>query len=260
MAPCSSPRTSGSKPAGLESEQPLIAGHTVTALIPARGGSKGFPGKNLAKLGGKTLLAHAISQAREAACVDQIVVSSDARNILDEATRCGADLVLPRPAELATDTASTDAVCLYVLDQLPAEPHYLVLLQVTTPLRRSEDIDSAIALCHRLGAPACTTVTTVEKPPHWMYRLGEQSRLLPLMPPEEQPTRRQDAPILYLLNGAVYVVRTDVFRQQRRFLVPDAAGYIMPTDRSVDIDRPVDLMLAKAILEGFNTVPDSGNS
>jgi CMP-N,N'-diacetyllegionaminic acid synthase len=238
----------------------LIAGYSATALIPARGGSKGFPGKNLAELNGKTLLAHAISQARGAAHVDQIIVSSDARDILDEASRCGADLVLPRPAELATDTASTDAVSLYVLDQLSAQPHYLVLLQVTTPLRRSEDIDGAIALCHRLGAPACTTVTPVEKPPHWMYRLGEKSRLQPLMLPEPPPTRRQDAPILYLLNGAVYVVRTEVFRQQRRFLVPDAAGYVMPANRSVDIDSPADLLLAKAILESPNVAPHSGDS
>jgi len=227
----------------------MIENRRVSAVIPARGGSKGFPGKNLAKLAGRSLMAHAIAQAREAAFVDEVIVSSDAREILDEAERCGADIILERPDDLATDTASTDAVTMQVLDQLQSAPDYIVLLQVTTPLRRAEDIDAAIQLCQASGAPACVSVTLTEKSPFWMYRRDAESRLQPLFADAEIPSRRQDAPPIYLLNGAVYVAETEAYRQHGRFLMPGMAGYVMPADRSVDIDSPEDLYVAEAILQ-----------
>ena len=229
----------------------MIAGDRVLGLVPARGGSKGFPRKNLAELGGRTLLAWAAEAGRAAGCIDRLVVSSDDAEILAAGRDCGLETPFVRPAALAQDeTPGVDPV-LHALDALEAEGDrfgWVVLLQPTSPLRRGEDIAGCVARCLSAGAPACVSVVSVDKSPFWMFRLAEEGALTPLLDPALRPTRRQDAAPLVSLNGAVYLAQVEWLRRTRSFLTEETVGFVMPASRSVDIDEPHDLRIAAALL------------
>lgn len=219
----------------------------VLALIPARGGSKGIPGKNIRELAGKPLIAWTIEAACAARSIDRVVVSSDDPSILDVARVWGADVPFVRPAELARDETPGIDVVLHALDRLPGVD-WVVLLQPTSPLRTAEDIDAAVARCRGMGAPACVSVTEAQTPPWWMFRLSREGYLCSFLPDGERPLRRQDAPALFSLNGAIYVARADWLRQSRSFLTEETVAYVMPPERSVDIDTPLDLAMAACLL------------
>lgn len=219
----------------------------MLALIPARGGSKGVPGKNVRQVAGKPLIAWTIEAARQAACIDRVVVSSDDAGILDVARAWGAQTPFVRPAELARDETPGIDVVLHALQQL-AGVAWVVLLQPTSPLRTAQDIDAAFALCQERGASACVSVTEAATPPWWMFRMSDEGRLRSFLPEGERPQRRQDAPPLYALNGAVYVARADWLRRTRSFLTDETAAYVMPPERSIDIDTPLDLTIAACLL------------
>lgn len=217
----------------------MIDGLSVLALVPARGGSKGLPGKNIRAAAGRPLLDYTVAAARSSACIDRIVLSSDDEAIMRVARASGCEVPFRRPAALATDEATSIDVVLHALDQLP--PHDLVvLLQPTSPLRTAADIDGACRLLLQHDAPACVSVTEAEQSPYWMYRLDESAQLAPLLPAGERAARRQDLPPVYLLNGAVYVARADWLRRERTFVGPATVGYVMPRGRSLDIDTLAD--------------------
>ncbi|TSE37302.1 CMP-N,N'-diacetyllegionaminic acid synthase [Tepidimonas fonticaldi] len=219
----------------------------MLALIPARGGSKGVPGKNVREVAGKPLIAWTIEAARQAACIDRVVVSSDDAGILDVARAWVAQTPFVRPAELARDETPGIDVVLHALQQLPGVT-WVALLQPTSPLRTARDIDAAFALCQEKGAPACVSVTEAATPPWWMFRMSGEGRLRSFLPEGERPQRRQDAPLLYALNGAVYVARADWLRRTRSFLTDETVAYVMPPERSIDIDTPLDLTIAACLL------------
>lgn len=219
----------------------------VLALIPARGGSKGVPGKNIRDVAGRPLIAWTIEAARQATCTDRVVVSSDDAAILAVARAWGAEVPFVRPPELARDETPGIDVVLHALACLP-DVEWVVLLQPTSPLRTAQDIDAAVARCREAGAPACVSVTEAQTPPWWMFRLSAEGRLQSFLPDRERPQRRQDAPPLYALNGAVYVAQTDWLRQTRSFLTAETVAYAMPAERSVDIDTPLDLEIAACLL------------
>jgi N-acylneuraminate cytidylyltransferase len=225
----------------------------VLALIPARGGSKGLPGKNLRALGGKPLIQWSIEAAQRSRFVTRVVVSSDDPTILTAARAAGAETPFVRPAELAQDDTSSIDVVFHALDQLPPFD-WVVLLQPTSPLRTSEDIDQALARCFAANAPACVSVTETPALPWWMFRLDAAGRLVSLLDEGQRPQRRQDAPMLYSLNGALYVAQVEWLRQSRRFLTDETLAYVMPPERSVDIDTALDFRLAECLL-GVQAVP-----
>ena len=230
----------------------MIFGRKVLALIPARGGSKGIPRKNLCELDGRSLLSIAIQQAAASKYVDRIVVSSENDEILAEARRCNADVPFVRPAHLATDEATSRAVALHALDALSEAYDYLVLLQPTSPLRIAADIDGCLELCYRGSAHSAATVSEVDKPPQWMYLLEAGSaRLRPLIGMPNRPTRRQDIPPCYALNGAVFVVAPQQLADGKDFISEDTLGYVIPAERSIDIDRPIDLLMAQTVLKAM---------
>jgi CMP-N,N'-diacetyllegionaminic acid synthase len=217
----------------------VIAGLSVLALITARGGSKGLPGKNIRPVDGRPLLDFTVAAARAATCVDRVVLSTDDDAIADVALAGGCEVPFRRPRELASDEARSIDVVLHALDKLP--PHDLiVLLQPTSPMRSAADIDMACAQVARTRAPACVSVTTVEQSPYWMYRIADGQRLQPLLEPPADASRRQDLPPIYTLNGAVYVARTGWLRVTRSFLTPETVAHVMPPERSIDIDTPED--------------------
>ncbi|HWA36433.1 MAG TPA: acylneuraminate cytidylyltransferase family protein [Burkholderiales bacterium] len=225
----------------------MIAGQSVLGVIPARGGSKGVPRKNLRSVGGKPLLAWTIEAAARSRYLDRVVVSSDDAEIRAAAKALGAE-ALERPAELARDdTPGIDPV-LHALSALPGFD-WVVLLQPTSPLRSTEDIDGTLRRCLDRGADACVSVSPARETPYWMYTLGSSERLERLLPSAALPDRRQDAPPVYVLNGAVYAARTGWLSRSKTFLADATVGYPMPHERSVDIDTEQDLQLVDLMLQ-----------
>jgi len=219
----------------------MIGASSVLALITARGGSKGLPRKNVLPLGNKPLIAWTIEAAKGSRYIDRLVLSSDDDEIIDVARTWGCDIPFVRPAELASDTArSLDVVC-HALNALPTRWDYVVVLQPTSPLRTSDDIDACIRLCAERGATTCVTVCAVDKTPFWMFKMDDEERLVPLFPAAQMPESRQAAPKVYQLNGAVYVARTDHLLGGGAFVGSDTLAYEMSRSRSVDIDTREDL-------------------
>jgi CMP-N,N'-diacetyllegionaminic acid synthase len=213
----------------------VIDGLSVLALIPARGGSKGLPGKNIRLVGGRPLLAFTADAACRARCVDRVVLSTDDDAIAQAGLACGCDVPFRRPASLATDTASSIDVVLHALDAVPGYD-IVVLLQPTSPARAAQDIDDACRAMLDADAASCVSVARSEQSPYWMYRLDARGRLQPLLNLPPGITRRQDLPTTYTLNGAVYVARTGELRRSRTFMTSDAVAHAMPPERSIDID------------------------
>jgi CMP-N,N'-diacetyllegionaminic acid synthase len=228
----------------------MIEGYSVLAVIPARGGSKGIPNKNVHPVAGKPLLAWTLEAARTARHLDRVIVSTDSDHIIQVARALGADVPFTRPAELARDdTPGIDPV-LHALGELPGFD-IVVLLQPTSPLRTGFDIDGAIGLLISSGAMACVAVTEAVNHPYWTYRIAGTGTLTPFIDlPAGATTRRQDLPRAFALNGAVYIARIPWLRESRSFLGPQTVGYEMPAERSIDIDSPQDLVVAERALRG----------
>jgi CMP-N,N'-diacetyllegionaminic acid synthase len=219
----------------------MINGKTVVAIIPARGGSKGVPRKNLRHFQNKSLLAHSIHVAKQSQFIDRVVVSSDNDEIIAEALQAGADVPFVRPAELATDTSPAYEAMIHALTNLP-QYDYVVLLQVTTPLRDVSDIDGCIEFCIRQQAPACVTIAESPVNPYWIYSLNDSNSLVKVIP-GEVPLRRQDSPLAYVLNGAVYIAKSDWYLKRKTFLTDETIGYVMSASKSLDIDTEFDFEL-----------------
>jgi CMP-N,N'-diacetyllegionaminic acid synthase len=218
----------------------------VVGLIPARGGSKGIPRKNLAPLAGRPLLAYTVEAALGSEALTKTVVSTDSPEIADVARALGAKVPFLRPADLARDETPMRDVLLHALDELGG-CDVLVLLQPTSPLRRSRHVDDAVRLLLESGAD--TVVSVVEVPHQFrvaslMELVGE--RLIPLEPPA---TRRQDKPLLYARNGpAVLALRAESFQARPDLYGPDCRPYVMDALESVDVDTEDDLRLAELLL------------
>lgn len=226
----------------------MIQGKTVLAVIPARGGSKGVPRKNIRLVAGKPLIAWTIETAQQSAYLDRIVVSTEDEEIADVARQYGAEVPFLRPQELAQDDTPGIEPVLHTVECLLGYD-FVVLLQPTSPLRTAGDIDRCIEVCVERGALACVSVTPADKPPQWMYVLDQAFRLQPIVPQEQFISRRQDAPDIYVLNGAVYVAQTEWLKASRSFLTETTAAYVMPKERSLDIDSELDFLIAAELLK-----------
>lgn len=231
----------------------MIGDEKVLAIIPARGGSKGVPRKNVRTVGDRPLIAWTINSALSARTIDKAILSSDDPEIIDVARQWGCDTPFVRPAELASDTASMLDVVHHAVDICGTGFKWIVLLQPTSPLRSAEDIDATVTLCQRAGAPAAVTVTPADKSPFWMYFRGDTGLMTPVMDDERNlKYRRQDLPTAYALNGAVYVARRDWLKGRTSFISPETICHVMPRERSVDVDSEHDLSLLKAYLSVRN--------
>lgn len=224
----------------------------VLAVVPARGGSKGVPGKNIRLAGGKPLIAWTLEAAAASRHVDRVVLSSDDAAIIEVARACGCEVPFVRAPALAADESLTTDVVLDALDRCPGYD-WVVLLQPTSPLRTSADIDAAIRLCFDRPAPACVSVCEVEESPYWMFTIDGAGRVSPLLP-GAIPGRRQDLPPVYSLNGAVYVARVEWLRERKSFISEETVGLVMPARRSLDIDCEADFQTFQNLMENSNNV------
>lgn len=218
----------------------MIDGKTVLAVIPARGGSKGVPRKNIRQVGGKPLIAWTIEAGIQSKYIDRLILSSDDPEIIAVATSWGCEVPYIRPAELSGDDVPGIEPVLDALRRFPGYD-YVVLLQPTSPLRTTMDIDACIAYCVSNRAPACVSVTASDQSPYWMYQLGEHGRLLPILAAERPISRRQDLPATYVVNGAIYVAYCTWLIEAANFLTNETVGFQMPKERSIDIDSELDL-------------------
>lgn len=222
----------------------------VLGLIPARGGSKGIPGKNVRPLGGRPLLAWTAEAALASRRLSRVVLSTDDEEIAEAGRRCGLDVPFLRPAELARDDTPTLPVVRHALESLEDELDAVCLLQPTSPFRRAEDIDACIAMLEERELDAVVSVLPVphEHNPHWVY-FEDGAGLLRLATGEEQPIpRRQELPPAFHRDGSIYVTRRDVVmggslygRRLGGYVTPDAG-------RSVNLDTPADWERAEGLL------------
>ena len=225
----------------------MKAGARTLALILARGGSKGIPRKNVKLLAAKPLIAWTIEAALASELIKAVVTSTDDDEIAAVSREYGASVPFMRPAALASDESPAIDAVMHALNLLP-EFDSVIVLQPTSPLRTTQDIDSALILARDRKAPSVVSVTEPDHHPSWMYRFDSHQCLTPLMS-EPAISRRQDLPPVYVLNGALYYARVDWLRRHQRFVGPDTVGFVMPPERSIDLDTPLGWTLVELMLK-----------
>jgi len=232
----------------------MLDGKRVIAVVPARGGSKSIPGKNIRPLGGKPLLAWSIEVARQVSEIDRVIVSTDDAQIAAVGRAHGAE-VYTRPPHLATDEALVIDALKDLLRTLQAEgetPEWALLLEPTCPLRTAEDVRDCLKLVAQGGYDSVATFKDAELNPHRAWRLidGVPEVFIPGAIPW---LPRQKLPKAYQLNGAVYVFRTSLLAQEAKSLLVGKLGAVlMPRERSQDIDDAIDFTIVEALLKESN--------
>lgn len=227
----------------------MINDKTVLAVIPARGGSKRVPKKNIKPIGGRPLVAWTIEAAKKSRYIDRIIVSTDSNDIARVAEEWGAEVPFMRPKELATDISRSIDSIYHVMDSIDKTYDYIVLLQPTSPLRNWSDIDKCLETCLRLEAPACISVNKFDKSLDYLYGISNTGRIFPFASIEFKSNTMEEKPHdVYIINGAVYIALWKWFREHGSFLSDDTVAYVMPQDRSLDIDTSWDFYLGELIL------------
>jgi len=222
---------------------------SVLAIIPARGGSKSIERKNIVELGGMPLIVHTLRALTGARHNIDHIVSTEDEEIKEVAVRFGGHVPYLRPVELAQDDTNIREVIDDVLAKSPEEYEYIMLLQPTAPLRSSEDIDAALELAavHKAES-VCSFIKVDSYHPWYMYYLEDGQRIKQVV--ETEPgMRRQDFPEALWRNGAMYLFKTEMYRREKKFITEDCVPYIMPAERSVNIDGEADLKLAEFYLQ-----------
>lgn len=240
----------------------------VAAVITARGGSKGIPGKNLRPLRGKPLIFWTVEAAVRSTRLDRILVSTDSEDIAQAVRKAGSDLAAGRtlsgdpvrlvaevpflrPAHLGTDTATHIDVLRHALEWLARQgdlPEYVLTLQPTSPLRTAQDIDSAIGLALSRSADAVVGAGPLSHHPSLFRSVGPDGELVPFLADTAPNTLRQEHPPVYAINGAIYVNRSEALLASGLFCPPGALAYVMPGERSLDIDEAWQFTMAESLL------------
>jgi N-acylneuraminate cytidylyltransferase/CMP-N,N'-diacetyllegionaminic acid synthase len=217
------------------------------ALIPCRGGSKGIPRKNIKMIAGKPLIVWTIEAALRSSLISAVVVSTDDLEIADVARQAGAQVPFMRPTDLALDHSSGLEPVLHALDQLPQFDSVL-LLQPTSPLRTTDDIDGFLNLVAQKKTPSAVSVTEADTHPYWTYHLNADqtmARFVDVAP----VARRQDLPMVFSLNGAMYFADASWLRDNGCLVSAETLAYVMSKEHSVDLDTPLDWKFAELLLK-----------
>lgn len=228
---------------------------TFLAVIPARSGSKGIPGKNIIKVNNKPLIQYTIEAAKNSRYIDKIVVSTEDSLIAEVSINCGAEVPFLRPTHLASDTSKTIDVLIHVVEELKkrgSRYDYIVLLQPTQPLRLSQHIDEAIEMIIQKQEESLVSITEVSEHPILMRTInesGETKNLLEL----NSTLRRQDFPKFYKVNGSIYINKINDNFNSKTSLNDNKIGYIMDKKYDIDIDEPFDLEVLQLLLNGGRT-------
>ncbi len=228
----------------------------VLALIPARGGSKGLPGKNIMLFAGKPLIAWTIEEAKKSKYIDRLIVSTDSEEIAEISRKFGAEVPFLRPEKISTDSASTIDVIEDALNRLinfqSSSFEYCILLQPTSPLRTVKHINESFGLLNKNDqSDSVISVQAIKENPHWMKKINENGFLEDLLDTNDNYNRRQDLPNYYRFNGAIYLFSIKSFLKSKKIMSKKTLPYIMGEKSSVDIDtlsdfeRAIDLFKSK---------------
>ena len=229
----------------------MYKGKSFLAIIPARGGSKRLPRKNLLDLNGKPLIAYSIEAGLKSRYIDRVIVSSDDKEILNVSQKYRADTIC-RPNELANDTASTVDAIIHTINSVE-KYDYIILLQPTSPLRTEQHIDEAIELLDRKNADAIISVCEMEHSPLWSNTLESSLSMQGFLRDEVLNKRSQDLEKYYRLNGAIYICKTKKLLEERSFLLKNSIfAYIMSREYSIDIDEKIDFEIATIFQKRLN--------
>lgn len=225
----------------------------VVALICARGGSKGLPGKNIRPLAGQPLIAWAIVQARAVKRIGRVIVSTDSEEIAAAAREAGAEVPFLRPAELAQDNSPEWLVWRHALNYLMesdgAYPDALIVVPATAPLRAVEDLERCLDEYEKGGADMVITVTDAHRSPYFnMVKVHEDGTVGLVIPSEEAIFRRQDAPVVYDVTTVAYVARPGFVVTQNGVFEGSVRHVHIPAERALDIDTPLDFSIAECLM------------
>ncbi|MFN8388387.1 MAG: acylneuraminate cytidylyltransferase family protein [Anaerolineales bacterium] len=219
---------------------------SVLTVISARGGSKRVPRKNVLPLAGKPMIAWTIESALKAENLDRVIVSTDDEEISEVSRQFGAEVPFLRPAELASDSATSVEVVLHAVDWLLRNeeplPSLILLLQPTSPLRTADDINVSVALQKQKNANAVVSVCEGGHSSSFFRRINSNGELLSVS--VDDPSER-----MFQLNGAIYLVSTAVFMKEKTFTPGNCFAYVMPQERSLDVDTPWDFHVAGLVLK-----------
>ena len=239
--------------------------HRVLAIITARGGSKGIPGKNIIDLGGKPLIQYTVEAARASKLLDRCILSTDCEKIANIAADIGCEVPFMRPAELAQDATPHMDCIRHAINTLAERENYqadyVMILQPTSPFRTAEDIDEAISVVLNTSCDAVVSVTKSSAQLTKLFHVDEISKHMTLQVvsmPKSQYVRRQDSPRLYNENGAIFIQRVASIlhpghTRSGSLFSDEVRAYIMPVERSLDIDEPYDLEIARALMAHRNS-------
>ncbi len=226
----------------------MYKGKKIAALITARGGSKGIPKKNITKLCGKPLIHWTVESAMKSKYVDKIFLSTDNDEIISSVKKFPVEVPFKRPKNLSSDKATSTDVILHFIDWMKKSGNdydTLLLLQPTSPFRKSEHIDSSIKKF--LGSEKALSLISVTeniKSPYLSRKISADGFVENLFNVKSEK-RRQDIPVTYYINGAIYLININNFEKYKTFQTPKTLSYIMPYYSSIDIDEPMDLKIAE---------------
>lgn len=226
----------------------MIQGKTVLGIIPARGGSKGVPRKNIREAGGKPLIAWTIEEAKKSRYIDRLILSSEDEEIMETAKKFECEVPFTRPLEISGDDVSAAVVALHAAKTLKGYD-YVVLLQPTSPFRTAEDIDACVERCVNSHAKASISVTRPDKSPYWMFTIDENNFLHPILDAKYMKIQRQKLLETFSPNGAIFVAETSSFLECKSFITDKTVAYEMSKEKSLDIDTKLDFMILNLMLK-----------
>ena len=234
----------------------MILGLSVLAIVPARAGSKGLQGKNTRILEGKPLIQYSIEAAIQSNYIDNIVVSTDSAECIEIASKLGLDTPFTRPDHLCGDEVPSAEVIKHAIEFFQAKNKkydLFVLLEPTSPLRTSSDIDAALELMLKQGNKSLVSVCLAEdQHPNFMFELNKSGTLKPWSNKSFMPTRRQDVSPAFFLEGSVYISYIQSFIENETFCHEDTAAFIMPKFKSFEIDDIVDFYCVEAVMRNIS--------
>ena len=229
----------------------MLSNHTIVAIIPARGGSKRLPRKNVKQLLEKPLVAYTIMAALESRFVDRVIVSSEDEEILAIAQSWGAEAPFVRPEELSAEDVDSVEPMIHAtrwLKQQGCHPDYVMCLQCTSPLRTSEHIDEAITQCIQRGAEGLISLGPATKHPLWYRTMDEQLMVREMVNHRDNHGLQRPLSEIFCPNGAIFMVKAEVLLEQNTLFPANTIGYIMDEESSLDIDTPFQFKIAEWLL------------
>lgn len=225
----------------------------IVAIIPARGGSKGLERKNIRILAGKPMIVYTIEAAQSSKKISDFYVSTEDKEIKNVAKRYGA-AVIERPKELAKDTTPMVDVLKHAVKYMERQGIIIdavMLLQPTSPVRDTKDIDSAVSEFEKNKCDSLVSMCEVKCSPYWMKKI-EMGKVLSFIKGKKEYTRRQDLPKVYQLNGSIYITRKNVLLKENKILGKNTIPFLMPEENSIDVDTELDFLTAEAVIKKRN--------